>query len=49
MEEKTETTAKSKQQLKEPSPSPIYIYGVTDFKAMTEPLSQIVADEEYHT
>jgi hypothetical protein len=43
-EEKTES-----KQLKEPRPPPIYIYGVTDFKAMTETLSQIVADEQYHT
>jgi hypothetical protein len=48
-EDNAETTAKSKQQLKEPSPPAIYIYGVTDFKAMTETLSQIVADEQYHT
>jgi hypothetical protein len=48
-EEKAETTVKSKQQIKVPSPLPIYIYGVTDFKAMTETLSQIVAAEQYHT
>jgi hypothetical protein len=30
-------------------PPPIYIYGVTNYKAMIDSLALVVADEQYHT
>lgn len=38
-----------KTQSPDPSPPPIYIYGVTDFKAMTVNLKQVVEDERFYS
>lgn len=48
-EDDPEPTVERHQQPQEHKPPPIYIYGVTNFKAMTESLSKIVADEQYYT
>jgi hypothetical protein len=47
LSDKNDEKAESRLQIKKPSPPPIYIYGVTDFKAMTETLLQIVVEQYY--
>jgi hypothetical protein len=44
----TEANADKKEK-REPKPPPIYIYGVTDYKAMVENLAKAVDEETYFT
>jgi mannose-6-phosphate isomerase class I len=44
----SETDTANKKR-KDPKPSPIYIYGVTDYKAMVRNLAQAVNEETYFT
>jgi hypothetical protein len=39
----------SHQQTKEPEPPPIYIHGVTNYRAMTDSLALVTAKETYHS
>jgi hypothetical protein len=39
----------NKQQPKEPKPPPIYINGVTNYRAMTDSLAAVTAKETYHS
>lgn len=47
--ENQQSASTNSKQTQEPKPPPIYIYGVTDFKAMTENLAQVVEDEQYYS
>jgi hypothetical protein len=39
----------SNQQSKEPKPPPIYVHGVTNYKAMVNTLAAVTATETYHS